>query len=289
MPFAKYKNTPFLRYIVPIIPVGAKLAEGCKIKPENLGKIPGVRNPNGTWSGFGNFNRHISTNAIMDAFAAFYKHEGYTETVGILGREFICFDADTEYEAAIDIMRRNALFWLGETYERTRSNSKKFALIYRRRPNTPPIKKRRVSFAHALYQDDVQALEILGDGQQWLMEGKHKSGVLYEWKDGVRPWEMDVDKIPEIDNAQLDACLKAISAELALHFLLNPRAAAAANAPGMGQTTADRSPIGPEHPDRVEDLSLLAALLEAVPCDCPELEDRDEWIKFLTAVTGVRW
>src|SRR5438067_6026618 len=141
MPFAKYKNTPFLRYIVPIIPVGAKLAEGCKIKPENLGKIPGVRNPNGTWSGFGNFNRHISTNAIMDAFAAFYKHEGYTETVGILGREFICFDADTEYEAAIDIMRRNALFWLGETYERTRSNSKKFALIYRRRPNTPPIKK----------------------------------------------------------------------------------------------------------------------------------------------------
>ena len=39
MPFAKYKNTPFLRYIVPIIPVGAKLAEGCKIKPENLNEL----------------------------------------------------------------------------------------------------------------------------------------------------------------------------------------------------------------------------------------------------------
>src|SRR5882762_5040450 len=101
--FKDYKDSPFLPYILPIIPFGAALSETSKLTPERIGKIPGVLTPKG-WTGFGDFTKHTSTNAMMDGFAAFYKPP-QVETVGMLTQDYICLDCDVDdavYAKVID-------------------------------------------------------------------------------------------------------------------------------------------------------------------------------------------
>src|SRR4029077_15970804 len=50
--FLKYAKSPLLRYMLRIIPAGAKLSAASKIKPELLGKIPGTMTAAGEWTGF---------------------------------------------------------------------------------------------------------------------------------------------------------------------------------------------------------------------------------------------
>ena len=56
--FKKWEGTPFGPHILPIIPVGAKLKEGCTIDPGQLGKVPGnwLRDEK-VWTGFHEWRR----------------------------------------------------------------------------------------------------------------------------------------------------------------------------------------------------------------------------------------
>ena len=47
--------------------------------------------------------------------------------------------------------------------------------------------------------------EILGLGQQWLMEGEHPSGTHYSWVDGIRPVDMGWENIPQVTLDQVNA------------------------------------------------------------------------------------
>jgi hypothetical protein len=48
--FVDFRGTRFVPFLLPIIPVGSKLSEGSKPRPEMLGKIPGRPNDDGTWA-----------------------------------------------------------------------------------------------------------------------------------------------------------------------------------------------------------------------------------------------
>src|SRR5258708_29653599 len=100
--------------------------------------------------------------------------------------------------------------------------------------------------------------------------------------------ERGADKLPEGYNELIDFFFQSVAAELAERgYTINPkgdRASGPGGATGLSQATADRTAIGPEHPDQVDDLALLADLLKACPCDAPEFSVREDWLKMLMAI-----
>jgi hypothetical protein len=57
--FWKFAGTDFERYILPIIPAGAKLKDGSKINPGQLGKIPGMwLSDERVWIGFKDWSKN---------------------------------------------------------------------------------------------------------------------------------------------------------------------------------------------------------------------------------------
>ena len=67
--FLKYIDTPVEPYILPIIPASATLHADSKIEAVQLGKIPGKRRPDGTWTGFYAWQSNRTTALIARALA----------------------------------------------------------------------------------------------------------------------------------------------------------------------------------------------------------------------------
>ena len=104
--FVKYANTPFMKYILPAIPRGAKLTEQSKITEGHLGKIPGLWKRDQTaWAGFHGWqDYHQYMNATtLQRFQEWQYVAGPEETnfmvvipVCLNTREYIALDLDTE-------------------------------------------------------------------------------------------------------------------------------------------------------------------------------------------------
>src|SRR3982074_792129 len=115
MPFKDYKNSPFVPYLLPIVPRGVPLSPESKLTPERLGKIPGRWTPNG-WVGFADFTKHWTTPAQLDGFASFYTHdEGAKETIGMRGDDFPILDSDAEDGEAAQVARDVPALFFGPT------------------------------------------------------------------------------------------------------------------------------------------------------------------------------
>src|SRR5205814_2306857 len=151
MAFKHYKNSPLLPWLIPIIPKGAQLSPTSSLTPERIGKIPGCWTEQG-WVGFGGFTKHRTTAKMCDAFDAFYKDGGgYDPIVGMINDEHLLVDSDH------DNMMTNAI--LDETIARVlweralvryRTNSFRKAWIFRLKPGSRPITKRK----HRFYMKD---------------------------------------------------------------------------------------------------------------------------------------
>ena len=104
--------------------------------------------------------------------------------------------------------------------KRTRINSHKFLIPFRLKT---PLAKRIIDVGNK------QRIELLADGQQWLLCGMHPSGVRYEWQNhktepskGSR-FDLPVftndrlpDDIPELQIEQLEAIWLALSTKFAV-------------------------------------------------------------------------
>jgi hypothetical protein len=274
--FKDYKGTPFVSYILPIIPKGEPLSEASGLTQEMLGKIPGLRNPNtGQWAGF-DWPRFIVDDGTLDIFAGWYANRP-CETVAINARELIAVDSDGDNIVVAAITRETLNDTLGWSVERVREGSFKFLRCYRLVGATPLTKKRDV------VQDESGTrypCEILAHGQQWLMEGEHPSGNHYEWVLGVRPVDLKWENIPEV------------TAEKVLEFRveLRKRLLEAGFVAAKGKLSAGNSApgqqhaIGTDHPGLCPDIEMLKRALAAVPCDCDELVEYDDWFNFLVGL-----
>jgi hypothetical protein len=279
--FKDYDGTPFLPYLLPIIPAGPKtvLSHNLKLMPDRIGKIPGLRNPDGSWSGFARWPSNTFWGSQIPATQHWY--DGYRcATIGIQAREFPGVDSDVEDERAAAIVDWNRFLHLRTAPRRGRPNSNKCLWMYRLKAGTAPIRKRRLAFRHPSDPDRIMAVEVLADGQHYIIEGEHPSGVLYEWNKGPLDW--GYDNLQEIDNAAVNAFIIACREDLvaAGYELVKGNAVGLAS----GNTSGPRSPIGPDHPDQCPDLALLADLLRHCPCDAPQFASRDAWVEMLAAI-----
>ena len=140
--FLKYAKSPLLRYMLRIIPAGAKLSAASKIKPELLGKIPGTMTAAGEWTGF-DWPSNATTQLQLMGWQQQQANSGVVVPLAArTGDMIVALDFDVENETYLNAARDVAERHLGVTpVVRRRDGSIRCVLFYRHKAGTPPIRK----------------------------------------------------------------------------------------------------------------------------------------------------
>ena len=213
MSFMDYKGTPFARWLLPIIPRGAQLSENSKIAKENVGKIPGVCYPQRgmVWSGYGGWTSHAVSEKILTIYDGWYPKD--TWTIGLQSRNFPGLDADVNESWQADVIRDLAFEHFGRTIVRGRDGSPRQLMMYRIKQEGNFIPKFVRLYGEGGWEPFK--LEILGKGQQYLIEGPHPEGGRYFWLNGETPLTVGFENIPRIGPEDLPAFIKELDARFA--------------------------------------------------------------------------
>jgi putative DNA primase/helicase len=283
MGFEAFSGTDFVPFIIPIIPKGSKLSPGTTLTPEKIGKVPGYRDHKGEWWGFKGWSETSSHEKSLPAWAAMFKADKRNEIVAVRSTEILGVDSDIDHAIGREIIERNALVFLGVAPKRIRAGTHKFLMVYRLKEGTPFVTKKRLAFTTGFGGDF--ALELLGKGQQFIIEGEHPSGDIQHYAEGDHPLEWGFDGLTQITGKQIAEFYEACRAELEESGFIMVKAGGA-NGPGSGtgDTTGDRYDIGENHPDQCPDFDLLVDWLKTCPNSAEQFANRDDWIRTLTAI-----
>lgn len=161
----------------------ATISPGSSIK--GIGKVPSRYNRDGNVVGFKDWTKYEATTEDVGNWE---KNPDYG--ICLQTRQIRALDVDvTDPTKAAEIEAVIARYLPGLP-KRIRSNSAKFLIAFRLDGEYP---KRRFSTS------DTDAIEFLGNGQQFIAAGTHPSGVRYEWADGTPI------KFPEVDPDAFEA------------------------------------------------------------------------------------
>jgi putative DNA primase/helicase len=145
--------------LVSVIPPDASLSPESKISADQRGKAPGRRNRNGTWGGY-DWRKHAVTHADARAWSV------AGANIGLRAAHYPGLDIDTLDQGLADQIQSLALTVLGPSVVR-----------YGRPPKRLLPYRTEVPFARMrlFVEKDgvVHLIEMLGDGQQYLVHGTH--------------------------------------------------------------------------------------------------------------------
>jgi hypothetical protein len=273
--FSKYIGTPFEPDLRPGIPPGAKLSPRSDIEPAKVGKIPGIRKPDGHWIGL-----YKELQDIPGSPASLTEWDRWeTENVVLRGGNFIGIDIDSDDAALAEELCQLAEQRLGAAPVRGRPGSCRCLLIYHHAADTAAIGKQNIIWRMPNESFDIlkprHMLEVLGAACNITVEGIHPSGARYEYREQKNLLAWGAENLTQVGPEQvadfLDAAMDLIVAhegEIRSRALLGSR-----------HERNRRRPIGdPEH--LAPDVDAAIAALDAIPCE--EL-DYDDWIRVTCA------
>lgn len=247
-------------HVVSVIPPGATLTAGSKIRPEALGKIPGRQSPSGQWHGY-----PFTTEPAPDA-AACAEIDNWGANVGVLADHTPALDIDSESQALTDLIVQQAERRFGPAPFRS-SRPTRGLLMYR---TDEPFKKLALLVTDS--KDRTHTLEWLCEGRQYVIAGQHPSGVPYA-----------VDRLPEHDTLPL------VTGDEARDFLESLRDLFESK--GLECEiieSAPKTPAPPQEELAAPDLEALSRVVRQIP---NRFASRDEWIEVLYAIkaAGAAW
>lgn len=187
--------------LVPVIPPGAQLTPSSTIPQNAIGKSPGRRLPNGLWAGL-NWRKLVTTADDVRRWC----NDG--ANVGLRADRFPAVDIDCKDAALVQQIAARAFDVLGAAPVRI-GRAPKALLMYR---TDEPFGRMRLWLTKPNGETDL--VEILGEGQQYLVHGTHpNTGLPYVW-------EQDPigHNLVTISAAQASAFLDALAAEMALYY-----------------------------------------------------------------------
>jgi hypothetical protein len=277
--FLKYADTPLQRYVLPIIPVGAKLKATSKLTADHLGKIPGLISDYGEWTSFP-WQNSVGSKVRLEIWQGWQAEYKLVIPLAFrLGDKLIAIDLDIENELYLNAVRALAEQHFGVTpVVRRRDGSIRCVLVYRHKAGTPPTTK----FAGA-YKDEheqKQLVEVLGTGQQVVLEGPHAKGAMHYWE-GDRELVDHLDEIPEITSEMVSA----------FYMELNWLATAAfgytkykLSLPSGGGNRGVAVKVAPDSAHVASDKKMLAKAIHAIDINDPSLDSYDAWCLLFRAM-----
>jgi hypothetical protein len=189
-----YDRAGFRRDLLPIIPPDAQVSIHSR-NPAAIsagrGKLPGRFAGDG-WVGFSNWTHNVSRPEDLHTWGA------WNCGLGLQGRNFPALDVDVDVLAVADALEDLARRVLGPAPCRSAGSARRL-LVYAGQGH----RKRRLTFRLPGVEND-QAVELLADGQFYVVEGLHKSGNMYEWEGGQSPAQVNAKNLTPITAAKLD-------------------------------------------------------------------------------------
>lgn len=159
--------------LVSVIPPGAQLTPTSKIATSSIGKVPGRKLPNGLYAGY-------DWRKVRPSLEDVRRWLVDGASVGLLANRFPGVDIDCTDAGLAQIIEDAAIAKLGIAPKRT-GRAPKRLLMYR---TSEPFSRMRLYIKKG---NDQHLVEILGEGQQYLVHGIHPAtGKPYEW-DGSIP------------------------------------------------------------------------------------------------------
>ena len=235
MPFINYTRAGFATELLPILPHDARINRASPSFADlegSKGKVPGRKVAGGTWFGFAEWSRHVPSAQDIKDWA------GWGSGIGLQGRKYPGLDIDVENREVADAIETTALLEIGLAPARFGRGSRRL-LVYA----GAGLKKRRLAFrlpgrpsdapaGHLGGADDGQgrpgqdqvvldqeraedlgvlhAVELLGEGQQYVVEGIHpKTGQPYAWR-GPGLAEIGSEALTPVTDEEIDAFFAAL-------------------------------------------------------------------------------
>lgn len=210
--FIAYAHAGFTSELLPILPPGGVMSSSSRhaeALAKSRGKIPAKRLDDG-WVGFRAWSTYEATPADIERWA------GWDCGAGLQGRRYPGVDIDVNEGTLAGRIEQLAIRVLGAAPARFGRGERRL-LPYQ----ANGLRKRRLVFRPAAGRD-VQAVELLATGQQYVIEGIHpKTGAPYSWRDGISPatlgadglWPITVEDVDRFFN-ELEALLLAEGCEL---------------------------------------------------------------------------
>jgi len=156
--------------LISVIPPKATLSPNSKIAASTLGKTPGIRYANGTWGGY-KWRTHPATLADVQQWVQ------DSANVGLRAGHFPGLDIDSMNENIVAKVKELAFNLLGPAPVRV-GKAPKSLLMYR---TDAPFTRMRITLEG---EKDTHLIELLGEGQQYLVHGIHANTLRpYQWLD----------------------------------------------------------------------------------------------------------
>ena len=176
--------------LLPIAPIGCKILESSALSDKTVGKVPSRFLPHkqvwcgltGEWATKGLTEKQIEENETY-----------LTSNIGLRAGDFPAIDIDVNSYHMRVLVENIATEVLGEAPVRARENSPRVLLMYK---TQAPFPKTRLVFK--CVQEIEHVVEVLGLGQQYILEGQHKEGGRYYWRIGASIENFNASGLSEI-------------------------------------------------------------------------------------------
>jgi putative DNA primase/helicase len=244
--------------LISVIPPKATLSPNSKMATSSLGKAPGVRYQNGTWGGY-NWRKSVATLKDVQQWI----QDG--ANVGLRAGRFPGLDIDSLNEHIVAKVKELAWEVLGPAPIRI-GKAPKTLLMYR---TDEPFARMRITLEG---EKETHLIEMLGDGQQYLVHGIHATTLRpYSW-----PLEPpNADQLTPVTAEKVNALFLAIKAHYeGMGFTVRREGN------GQKQERASASDQSALHAPSIDSLRIAVA---AIPNN-EAFKDRDAWIKMGYAI-----
>jgi hypothetical protein len=272
--FQKYLGSDLVPELLAIIPPGAQLSAGSKVKPKHLGKVPGKYNlVTGLWSGRWGWLEGFATEATIREWSLYPD-----PNVGIRTKYFPGIDFDIDLDWLVQDLLPIAEKHLGPAPERGRDGSPRVMLLYRLADGAEPIRSWCLKFTLPETGSTQHAIEILGNGRSLVLEGRHSKGGQYEWKKGIDPVGYGPERLSPVTTEELRAFIAAVKDKLAAigATVISGEAGEVGSSLG-GQRREIGDPVL-----KAINLDTLEKAIKLIPCEA--IYDRSEWLKLVVAM-----
>lgn len=252
--------------LVSVVPPDGELAPTTGLQLDARGKAPGRPRRDGRWVGYAFLQEEGPDEQDVRLW-----DEDWEANIGLLGEKFPGLDIDVDDPQLSTLVVQEATRLLGPAAVRTSRDPRRL-LVYR---TDEPFARMACEIE---WKGESHVLEMLGVGRQYLVYGRHPSGVDYGWE-GKPLWEWEPTNLTSVSKELVQEFFEHLQ-EL-LHERAEVRIA------GDGRTKSDKAP--PQDTLRAPSIQELKALVEQIPNNYP---DRDSYIRFghaVKAAAGPEW